>query len=124
MAWHLPACEQLPPNRLLPTECAMFPQPTRRVLLSGLAPGLLLATLPLAPAVAQSVAPASTRATAPVISGRANVAWTLKTPHDIRWQQITPAGTLLLSTEAGLLGVDIERGQIIWEKPELGGLHP
>jgi outer membrane protein assembly factor BamB len=102
----------------------MVPQPIRTVLLPGFGTGLLLAALSLTPAVAQSVAPASTRAAAPVISGRATVAWTLKTRHDIRWQQITPAGTLLLSTDTGLLGVDIDRGQLIWEKPELGGLHP
>src|SRR5256885_16065113 len=43
---------------------------------------------------------------------------------DIRWQQVTPAGALLVSTDAALSGVDIERGQITWEKPELGGLPP
>src|SRR2546425_5588082 len=41
---------------------------------------------------------------------------------DIRWQQVTPAGTLLVSTDAALAAVDIERGQIAWDKPELGGL--
>jgi outer membrane protein assembly factor BamB len=43
---------------------------------------------------------------------------------DIRWQQITPSGTLLVSTDGALTGVDIERGQVVWEKPELGGLPP
>lgn len=41
---------------------------------------------------------------------------------DLRWQQVTPSGTLLISTDAALAGVDIERGQIVWQKPELGGL--
>src|SRR6266849_4367239 len=51
-------------------------------------------------------------------------AWTLKVPGggDIRWQQVTPAGVLLVSTDAALSGIDIERGQLAWEKPELGGL--
>src|SRR5262245_26072860 len=48
--------------------------------------------------------------------------WTLHFNGDLRWQQITPAGALLVSTDAGLAGVDIERGQIAWQKPELGGL--
>ncbi|HJR18012.1 MAG TPA: PQQ-binding-like beta-propeller repeat protein [Gemmatimonadales bacterium] len=74
-------------------------------------------------AEAQTVAPASTRiAAASPVSGRATVAWTLKVKQEIRWQQVTPAGTLLISTDAALLAVDIERGQVAWEKTELGGL--
>jgi hypothetical protein len=44
--------------------------------------------------------------------------------QDFRWQQVTPSGTLLVSTDAALTGVDIDRGQAMWEKPELGGLPP
>src|SRR5881296_2429464 len=54
----------------------------------------------------------------------ATAAWTLRMKGDIRWQQVTPAGALLVSTDAALAGVDIERGQVTWEKPELGGLPP
>ena len=76
--------------------------------------------LPLALIVAVfTAAPAQTAAPAP--SG-ATAAWTLKMKGDIRWQQVTPAGALLVSTDAALAGVDIERGQVTWEKPELGGL--
>jgi outer membrane protein assembly factor BamB len=49
-------------------------------------------------------------------------AWTLKTKGPIRWQQVTPAGALLVSTDAALAAVDIDRGVATWEKPELGGL--
>ncbi len=49
-------------------------------------------------------------------------AWTLKMKGPIRWQQVTPAGALLVSTDASLAAVDIDRGVITWEKPELGGL--
>src|SRR5216117_2118239 len=48
--------------------------------------------------------------------------WTVRLSGDIRWQQVTPAGALLVSTDGALAGVDIERGQITWQKPELGGL--
>jgi outer membrane protein assembly factor BamB len=48
--------------------------------------------------------------------------WTLHFSGDIRWQQITPAGALLVSSDGALAGVDVERGQIAWQKPELGGL--
>src|SRR6266513_672907 len=48
--------------------------------------------------------------------------WTLHFNGDIRWQQITPAGALLVSSDGGLAGVDVERGKITWQKPELGGL--
>src|SRR5690349_22649108 len=64
------------------------------------------------------------RARPPAGPGGATAAWTLKLKGDVRWQQVTPAGALLVSTDAGLAGVDIERGQITWEKPELGGLPP
>ena len=66
-----------------------------------------------------TAAPAQTPASAP--SG-ATAAWTLRMKGDIRWQQVTPAGALLVATDAALSGVDIERGQALWEKPELGGL--
>ncbi len=62
---------------------------------------------------AQAVAPAPSGATA---------AWTLKVKGDIRWQQVTPMGALLVSTDAALAAVDMESGQVTWEKPELGGL--
>ncbi len=54
----------------------------------------------------------------------ATAAWTLKIPGggDIRWQQVTPAGVLLVSTDAALAGVDIEHGAVAWQRPELGGL--
>src|SRR5881296_2874756 len=48
--------------------------------------------------------------------------WTVHVSGDIRWQQITPAGALLVSTDGALAAVDIDRGQIAWQKPELGGL--
>ena len=59
------------------------------------------------------------QATAPI---GAVPAWTVRLSGDIRWQQVTPAGALLVSTDGVLAGVDIERGQIAWQKPELGGL--
>src|SRR5256885_10298680 len=74
-----------------------------------------------AAALAQATAPAPAPAPAP--SG-ATAAWTLKMKGDIRWQQVTPAGALLASTDGALSGVDIERGLVTWEKPPLGGLPP
>src|SRR6266852_9777529 len=62
------------------------------------------------------------QATAPAPSG-ATAAWTLKVKGDIRWQQVTPVGALLVSTDSALAAVDTERGQVMWEKPELGGLQ-
>ncbi len=54
----------------------------------------------------------------------ATAAWTLRLKGDARWQQVTPAGALLVSTDGALAAVDIDRGQVMWEKPELGGLPP
>jgi outer membrane protein assembly factor BamB len=80
----------------------------RRMLLS-----LSLIAMVHAASHAQAVVPAASGATP---------AWTLKVKGEIRWQQVTPAGALLVSTDAALAAVDIERGQVAWEKPELGGL--
>ena len=77
---------------------------------------LLLAVLQAASPVASSARPAVHPTVGSVPS------WTLHFTGDVRWQQITPAGALLVSTDAALAGVDIERGQIAWQKPELGGL--
>ena len=82
---------------------------------------MLVALMP-AGARAQTVTPASARIAVAAASDRATPAWTLKLKQDIRWQQVTPAGALLVSTDAALAGIDMERGQVIWEKPELGGL--
>jgi len=49
-------------------------------------------------------------------------AWTLRMKGAIRWQQVTPAGALLISTDASLAAVDMDRGVVTWEKPELAGL--
>ena len=84
----------------------------RRTLLS-----LSLVVAQSATSYAQTAAPAAAPA-------GATAAWTIKTKGEVRWQQVTPAGALLISTDAELAGVDIERGQVTWEKPELGGLPP
>src|SRR2546425_13073127 len=49
-------------------------------------------------------------------------AWTLKLTGDVRWQQVTPAGALLVSPDAALAGGDIDRGQGMWEKADPGGV--
>jgi outer membrane protein assembly factor BamB len=83
---------------------------------------LVLVTMVQTGVQAQTITPASARVAVAASSDRATPAWTLRLRQDIRWQQVTPAGALLISTDAALTGIDMERGQIIWEKPELGGL--
>src|SRR5258707_13180243 len=78
-----------------------------------------LMALPLLLVLLQAARPTSAPAQTPAGSV---AAWTLHFPGDLRWQQITPAGALLVSSDAALSGVDVERGQIAWQKPELGGL--
>jgi hypothetical protein len=71
-------------------------------------------------------AKAQTKSAAPATSASsaatATTAWTVKLSGGIRWQQITPAGALLVATDGALAGVDIDRGQVAWEKPELAGI--
>jgi outer membrane protein assembly factor BamB len=52
----------------------------------------------------------------------AAIAWTANLNGDIRWQQVTPAGALLVSTDAALAGLDLETGRVTWEKGDLGGV--
>src|SRR5690242_12307533 len=52
----------------------------------------------------------------------ATAAWTVKVNGAVRWQQVTPAGALLVSTDNALSAIDIDGGRVSWEKPELGGL--
>src|SRR6266545_3599954 len=104
-------CVQLGVDRcyhLVHGRIAMAAVSARRVLLS-----LSLVAAVCTAGRAQAGSPAPSGAT-PV--------WTLKVKGDIRWQQVTPAGALLVSTDAALAAIDIERGQVAWEKPELGGL--
>ncbi len=77
--------------------------------------------LPLLLALLQAAHPTTPAPTAQTPVGSV-AAWTLHFSSDIRWQQITPAGALLISTDGGLAGVDVERGLIVWQKPELAGL--
>ncbi len=72
--------------------------------------------------VAATMAPAQAVRPAPGAPAGATAAWTTKLKGAIRWQQLTPAGALLVSTDAALSGLDIDRGVVTWEKPELGGL--
>src|SRR2546421_469417 len=89
---------------------AMIVLSPRRTLLS-----LSLVVAQSATSYAQTAVPAAAPA-------GATAAWTIKTKGEVRWQQVTPAGALLISTDAELAGVDIEHGQVTWEKPELAGL--
>lgn len=63
-------------------------------------------------AVAQDSMPASI----------SSASWSVNLNGEIRWQQITPAGALLVCTDNALSSVDIEEGQVAWQKPELGGI--
>jgi outer membrane protein assembly factor BamB len=71
--------------------------------------------------ISSSSPPPNAQAAATAPSG-ATAAWTLKVRGDVHWQQVTPMGALLVSTDAALAAVDTERGQVMWEKPELGGI--
>src|SRR5437764_2780679 len=91
----------------------------KRTMLAGLLLGPV--SVLLSSGISSKPRQLNAQAVAPAPSG-ANAAWTLKVKGDIRWQQVTPAGPLLVSTDAALAAVDIERAQIVWQKPELGGL--
>src|SRR6266566_4880330 len=89
----------------------------KRTMLAGLLLGPV--SVLLSSGISSKPRQLNAQAVAPAPSG-ANAAWTLKVKGDIRWQQVTPMGALLVSTDAALAAVDIERGQVMWEKPEPG----
>ena len=78
--------------------------------------------LPLLLVLLQAARPASAPApkpAQPAASVGSVAAWTLHFPGNVLWQQTTPAGALLVATDGALAGVDIERGQIAWQKTDL-----
>ena len=78
--------------------------------------------LPLLLVLLQAARPASAPAPKPAqppASVGSVAAWTLHFPGNVLWQQTTPAGALLVATDGALAGVDIERGQIAWQKTDL-----
>jgi len=73
--------------------------------------------LPLAVLVPTLLAQAT--ATAPIGTVPA---WTVRLSGDIRWQQVTARRRSPGLDRRRTRRVDIEKGQIAWQKPELGGL--
>ncbi len=49
-------------------------------------------------------------------------AWTLKLESPVLWQQVASTGNLVISSGAGLYGVDPENGTIIWRQEQLRNL--
>jgi hypothetical protein len=46
------------------------------------------------------------------------VKWSKVLPGDILWQEVTVLGNLIVSTDAQLLGIDPNTGDVLWSKPE------
>lgn len=68
----------------------------------------------LLPSVLRLVAPAAGPSVAP--------AWTLPTDSPVLWLRVTEPGVLVVSTEAGLLGLDPATGAVKWRRPDLGNV--
>ena len=51
-----------------------------------------------------------------------DVKWEKELPADILWQEVTALGNLIVSTGNQLTGIDTETGDLLWAKPDLGGL--
>ena len=46
--------------------------------------------------------------------------WTYQSPKDIEFRQLTPLGSLLLSTDGGLTALDPTSGRVLWQREDLG----
>lgn len=51
-----------------------------------------------------------------------DVKWNKQLPTDILWQEVTALGNLIVSSKAGLIGVNTETGAINWSNSALGDL--
>jgi len=51
------------------------------------------------------------------------VKWERELSSNILWQEVTALGNLIVSTGNQLAGINTESGQVIWAKPDLGGLR-
>src|SRR5262245_48319557 len=72
---------------------------------------LLCFALRATPSVAQG-APAA----APTDSSGS---WTVTLDSYVQWQQTTPAGTLVLGTSSGVIGLDGQSGKVLWRIDDL-----
>ncbi|MFN0120875.1 MAG: PQQ-binding-like beta-propeller repeat protein [Blastocatellia bacterium] len=50
-------------------------------------------------------------------------AWTHKPAQDIRWYQLTDAGTLLVGTAGSIYALDPENGNSLWSRNDLAGIE-
>lgn len=50
------------------------------------------------------------------------VKWNTEVPTDILWQEVTALGNLIVSSREGLIGLDVETGEIVWSKGSHGNL--
>lgn len=51
------------------------------------------------------------------------VKWNKQLPADIRWQEVTALGNLIVSSQERLMGIDTETGEIAWSSPAYGGIY-
>ena len=49
----------------------------------------------------------------------ADTLWTHKPTQDIKWYQLTDAGTLLVGTSSSVYSLDPETGKELWARPDL-----
>jgi len=75
--------------------------------------------LPHARAIAGAAATVLLVALGAVTPARAEQLWTLTTPKSIVFQRLTPLGSLLVSTEDGLMGVDAATGKTLWTRSDV-----
>ncbi len=48
--------------------------------------------------------------------------WSLSVPEGVNWQMVTSLGNYVAGTSQGLVGIDPEKGKVIWKKNSMGPL--
>ena len=46
--------------------------------------------------------------------------WTRKIPESVRWHMVTPLGNYVVGTSQGIIGVNPEKGEVIWKNTTFG----
>jgi hypothetical protein len=58
------------------------------------------------------------------VNGQVKPLWTRKVTEGIRWQMVTPLGHYIAGTSQGIIGINPEKGDVIWKNTTVGAITP
>jgi hypothetical protein len=58
------------------------------------------------------------------VNGQIKPLWTRKVTEGIRWQMVTPLGHYIAGTSQGIIGINPDKGDVIWKNTTVGAITP